>query len=395
MTEQGKSKALTPKPPLTQGGKVMAIVPTDLDQAWRLAGIIAAADMAPKSYERSAEKIMIGIMHGLEVGFTPLAALQSIAVINGTPSIWGDGALALIEKSDLLQDMEEVLEGEGDAMVAICTVKRKRRKTAVVRRFSMADAKTASLLSKDPWKKYPQRMLQMRARSWAMRDAFADVLRGLRITEEVQDSTLIDVSPAPPRPTAAIEHVDPVTAQPEEPADDPLTFTDQHGKSDDEPLSAADFTARLIDAMDECHVGADLNAVMQHNQDDIDALPEPLKEDLQRALETTNKRLRDEAEEKPVPEVEKPEVETEREPAAAEPAMDSPIKAMIEPPKDAKGRVKELEYQKAILAKVRQADGPEIIDAILEANKEHIDALPPMYANNILKVASEERAKFG
>src|SRR5262249_49394 len=34
---------------------------------------------------------------------------------------------------------------------------------------------------------YPRRMLMMRARSWALRDGFADVLRGLSIREEVED----------------------------------------------------------------------------------------------------------------------------------------------------------------------------------------------------------------
>ena len=392
MTEQDKSKPPAGyKPPaLVQGGKVAPIIPTDLDQAWRLAGIIAGAGMAPESYDRSIDKVMIGIMHGLEVGFTPMAALQSIAVINGTPSIWGDGALALVENSELLEDMEETLDGEGDAMVATCTMKRKGRKTLVTRQFSISDAKTANLTNKDPWKKYPQRMLQMRARSWAMRDGFADVLRGLRITEEVQDSTLINVSPAPPRPTAAIEHVDPVTAQPEEP-EASFRFTNQYGESFGAPASAGEFMVTLIEAMNGCHVGGALNALLEHNADDIESLPEPLKADMDRHLEFTNKRLRDEAEEKPVPEVEEPEADAEPE----KPTEGTAVQYEIEPPKDAKGRVKELEYQKVVLAAVRQADGPEIIDAILLANKEHIDALPPMYANNILKVASEERAKFG
>ena len=88
---------VTQKPPLVAGPqKVMAIVPTDIDQVYRLAGAIVRADMAPKGFEKNVEKVTVAILHGLEVGLTPMAALQSIAVINGMPSIWGDGALALI-----------------------------------------------------------------------------------------------------------------------------------------------------------------------------------------------------------------------------------------------------------------------------------------------------------
>lgn len=52
----------------------------------------------------------------------------------------------------------------------------------------MSDAKLAGLLSKSgTWKTYPQRMLQMRARSWCLRDQFADLLCGLGVYEEQQD----------------------------------------------------------------------------------------------------------------------------------------------------------------------------------------------------------------
>jgi hypothetical protein len=54
--------------------------------------------------------------------------------------------------------------------------------------FGMEDAKTAGLLGKSgPWTNYPRRMRQMRARGYALRDAFPDILMGLSIVEEVQD----------------------------------------------------------------------------------------------------------------------------------------------------------------------------------------------------------------
>jgi hypothetical protein len=44
--------------------------------------------------------------------------------------------------------------------------------------LSVADAKGRLWTRKGPWEHYPQRMLQMRARAFALRDGFADVLRG-------------------------------------------------------------------------------------------------------------------------------------------------------------------------------------------------------------------------
>jgi len=177
------------KAPLTSGGKIAAIVPQDFDQAFRLARAIYASGMAPKSLD-TVEKVTVAILHGMEVGLTPMAALQSIAVVNGMPTIWGDGMLALIRNSGLLEAIEESVEDDKDGpTVAVCKVKRKGSGWTI-QQFTRPEAVRAGLWKKQgPWTQYPRRMMQMRARAWACRDAFPDVLRGLAFTEEVQDIT--------------------------------------------------------------------------------------------------------------------------------------------------------------------------------------------------------------
>ena len=77
----------------------------------------------------------------MEIGLPPMQAIQSIAIINNRPTIYGDGALALVRASGLLEEMNERTDGQGDAMVAICTVKRRGEPQATVRQFSVVDAK--------------------------------------------------------------------------------------------------------------------------------------------------------------------------------------------------------------------------------------------------------------
>lgn len=189
-------------PALTSGGALSAFVPTDIDQAFRIARAIAMSGMAPKSYGGDENKCFVGIMAGAELGLLPFQALQSIAVIGNNPAIWGDGALALVQASGLLEDIEETDDGN----TATCKLVRKGRATPIVRAFSMEDAKKAQLAGKTgPWTQYPQRMRQMRARSWAMRDGFADVLKGLHIAEEVRDRPdLMDDAPKPQRISSAM-----------------------------------------------------------------------------------------------------------------------------------------------------------------------------------------------
>jgi molecular chaperone DnaK (HSP70) len=150
---------------------------------------IAKSNFCPKDYRHKPDDVLVAIQMGLEVGLKPMQALQNIAVINNRPCLWGDSALAIIQTSGQLEDIEEKLEGdlEKDA-IATCRVKRKGMKSPIIRTFSIAEARKARLLGKSgPWQDYRGRMLQMRARGFALRDGFADVLKGLNIREEVED----------------------------------------------------------------------------------------------------------------------------------------------------------------------------------------------------------------
>lgn len=204
---------IEPRPQLTAGAKPSAIVPTDMDSCYRLAKAICVAGMAPRGLE-TPEKAMVAIMHGLEIGLTPMAALQRIAVVNGRPTIWGDGAIGLVRGSGLCEYVKEWIDGEGDSRKAVCEVKRRAEKEPVVKMFSVTDAKRAKLWNKQgPWQDYPERMLAMRARAFALRDTFADVLGGLHIKEETEDyeyNSLLPPVPSqkiePPVPPTSIEH---------------------------------------------------------------------------------------------------------------------------------------------------------------------------------------------
>lgn len=195
-------KAVAPVP-IGQGGVQI----NSLEALWRFSQYVVESGFAPKGMERPAS-CLIAIEMGLEVGLRPMQSLQNIAVINGRPSVWGDAAKALVEASGLCKDFAEWFEGdEGkDDFRAICEVKRAGRSRPVRWEFSIADAKRAGLWGKQgPWTQYPKRMLQMRARGFAIRDGFADVMRGLALVEEVQD--YIDVNAAPSTEASGLDAV--------------------------------------------------------------------------------------------------------------------------------------------------------------------------------------------
>jgi hypothetical protein len=163
-------------------------LPTTFSEAKDFASELANSNLVPKNYAGKPLDILVAIQWGTEIGLAPMQALQNISVINGKPSVYGDAAMALVQAHPACEGVEEFFEGEGTPNpVAVCIAHRRGRKP-VTARFSVEDAKRAGLWNKQgPWTSYPKRMLQMRARGFALRDAFPDALKGLITTEEAAD----------------------------------------------------------------------------------------------------------------------------------------------------------------------------------------------------------------
>jgi len=160
-----------------------SLAPQNIEEALKFSDYLAKSTIVPKDFANNPGNILVAIQWGMELGLQPMQAMQNIAVINGRPALWGDAVIALVRSSPLCEYVYESDDGE----TATCRVKR-RGEEEQSRTFSMTDAKLAGLAGKQgPWTQYPKRMRQMRARAFAMRDVFPDVLRGMPVAEEVQD----------------------------------------------------------------------------------------------------------------------------------------------------------------------------------------------------------------
>ena len=279
---------------VASGQKLAAFVPTTLEEAWKLSGALAASGMTPKAYGQDQNKIMVGIMAGAEVGLTPFAALQSIAVIGNNPSLWGDGALALVQASGLLNDMEETDDGQ----TATCRLNRKGRETPIIRTFSMDDAKKAGLAGKSgPWSQYPARMRQMRARAFALRDGFSDVLKGLHIAEEARDYQPMSGMPQgaqsqPLTSAALLGHADPAndgTLSDDNPA--ATEGPDDSDRGEDTGDARRALADDLITRLKRAEILGDITSAERDLAGHRDALPAELVEHIDAEIATAKARV--------------------------------------------------------------------------------------------------------
>ena len=162
--------------------------PKSTAEAMELAKTLASSQLIPKAFQQRPGDVFVAMMWSHSLGIPIVQGLQGIAVINGKPSLYGDALLAICMGSGQMADIEETVTGSADNLTATCKVTRRGKPTPVVSTFSIADARAAGLLGKPgPWKQYTSRMLKMRARAFALRDAFPDVLSGIASAEEMQD----------------------------------------------------------------------------------------------------------------------------------------------------------------------------------------------------------------
>lgn len=168
----------------------------NLEHALKIAELLCKSDMTPKAYKNKPHDTLIAMELGRTWGLGPLQAIQNIAVINGKPCAYGDLLLAICSSHPEFENInEDPIKQNGSIVGYKCTIKRKGQ-TEVSQTFTMEQAKRAGLWGKSgPWSSYPERMLQMRARGFALRDSFADALNGVAIREEVEDYEVKDITP--------------------------------------------------------------------------------------------------------------------------------------------------------------------------------------------------------
>lgn len=188
-----------------QGPQVISF--SGFDEILSFAKVVTKTELVPKTYRGKPEDGAVAIMYGMELGLPPMASLQNIAVVNGTPTIWGDAQLSLVQSSGSYEWHKTSYTGtiEGETLTATFEVKRKDMAESVVKEFSISDAKKARLWAKQgTWTSHPKQMLGYKARAFALREAFADILKGIHSKEEMEgEGEIKDVTPLTPVHNAA------------------------------------------------------------------------------------------------------------------------------------------------------------------------------------------------
>lgn len=216
------------------------LIPTSIGEAYTLAGYLAKSKAIPKAYRQQPDTVLTVILAGLEVGLTPIRALNNLTNISGNLGMKADLQLALVRRSGLLDFYDEGFEirgktdtdlatrtDDGPKVLALvkavpdgkpygwATARRKGDRNMTTRTFTWLDAETAEIWSKEEdedgggerkkiklsqkfnYQSFPADMYPKRARGRTLQVTHSDVLAGMLSVEAMEGGQIIDVTPEP------------------------------------------------------------------------------------------------------------------------------------------------------------------------------------------------------
>jgi hypothetical protein len=169
---------------IVQRKEIDSLVP-DARNMSDLSKILLDSGMWPNLKDRGVAGVFAIIEYGRELGIPPVAALNTMAIVNGRLTMEAKALLAVAHDRAAVTWKVETLTAKGCIMV----FSRPGFEPVKVS-FDETDAKAAGLLGKDNWKNYAKDMYFARTASRGVRQIAPDAVLGLYAIEEMQDIIL-------------------------------------------------------------------------------------------------------------------------------------------------------------------------------------------------------------
>lgn len=167
----------------------------------RLAELYVNGGLVPRAIANATNPVgacFTVLTTGMELGIPPATALRTVHVIEGRASLSADLMAGLAMQVGVSFDYIQ-----NDATV--CKIRWTRGKSTGIVKFDIDEARSAGLLAKDNWKKYPSAMLAARAKANAARQSAPDRLAGCYTPDEIYSGgdSMMAAEPSPSPITSA------------------------------------------------------------------------------------------------------------------------------------------------------------------------------------------------
>ncbi|NNG36910.1 recombinase RecT [Nakamurella aerolata] len=157
---------------------------------------LSAADLLPPAFKGKPANILLAMDLAESLGRSPIEVMQQSQVISGKLGLSAEFMRSLV----LASGHKLRVFMDGDTAVAQ-GIRSDDPGFTYEARWDEARARTAGLWGKGNWTNHPTAMLKARATTELCRDAFADVIHGVRSADELDE--IAEREPEPRTPLAA------------------------------------------------------------------------------------------------------------------------------------------------------------------------------------------------
>lgn len=157
-------------------------------ESYKLASVFAKSSLVPQQYQGKTEDCAIAVDMAERMGVTPLMVMQNLYVVKGKPSWSGQACMSFIKAK--YGDAEPVYTGQRGTDTRGCFVRVTKPDGEVIEgaEVTIGMAKAEGWMNNSKWINMPELMLAYRAAAFFARVYCPEILMGVQVEGEVEDS---------------------------------------------------------------------------------------------------------------------------------------------------------------------------------------------------------------
>lgn len=166
-------------------------------ESYKLASVLAKSSLVPQQYQGKTEDCALAIDMAERMGVSPLMVMQSLYVVKGKPSWSGQACMSFIKAK--YGDAQPVYTGQRGTDTRGCFVRVIKPDGEVIEgtEVTIAMAKSEGWMSNSKWKNMPEQMLAYRAAAFFARVYCPEILMGIQVEGEIEDTERSQPQKAP------------------------------------------------------------------------------------------------------------------------------------------------------------------------------------------------------
>lgn len=162
-----------------------------MEKAYKFANIFAKSDIVPAHYRGKPENTFIAVQTAYRMNLDPMLIMQNTYVVSGKLGMNSSFAISLANSSGIFEGgIRYRVDGSGEELKVTAYANLKKTGEEIFYTISMRDATAEEWTKNKKYKTLPELMLRYRAAVFLIRTHVPEVLNGMHMVEEIEDTLI-------------------------------------------------------------------------------------------------------------------------------------------------------------------------------------------------------------